>query len=86
MNQIQGCRELLKENSTALSQSGTSSETEGQGTSKPRGKRRRDSLQKEKGKEDEIIISAFEEIQDQSREHQFPSDLNVEEFFIEASI
>ena len=48
MNQIQGCRELLKENSTPFLQSGTSSETEGQGTSKPRGKRRRDSLQKEK--------------------------------------
>lgn len=44
----QGCRELMKENSTSFLQSGTSSETEGQGSSKPGGKRRRDALQKEK--------------------------------------
>lgn len=44
----QGCRELMKENSAGFLPTGTSSETEGQGSSKPRGKRRRDALQKEK--------------------------------------
>ena len=44
----QGCREPMKENSAGFFQMGTSSETEGQGSSKPRRKRRRDSLQKEK--------------------------------------
>lgn len=44
----QGCREPMKENSAGFFQMGTSSETEGQGSSKPRTKRRRDSLQKEK--------------------------------------
>ena len=44
----QGCRELMKENSSGFLQSETSSETEGQESTKPQGKRRRDSLQKEK--------------------------------------
>ena len=44
----QGCRETMKENSAGFLQTGTSSETEGQGLSKPRRKRRRDDLQKEK--------------------------------------
>ena len=44
----QGCREPMKENSAGFLEMGTSSETEGQGSSKPRKKRRRDSSQKEK--------------------------------------
>ena len=54
----QGCREPMKENSAGFFQMGTSSETEGQGSSKPRKKRRRDSLQKEKVNEHfpEIIV------------------------------
>lgn len=44
----QGCRELMKENSAGVLQTGTSSETEGQELSKPSRKRRRDALQKEK--------------------------------------
>ena len=44
----QGCREPMKENSAGFFQMGMSSETEEQGSSKPRRKRRRDSLQKEK--------------------------------------
>ena len=44
----QGCREPMKENSADFLQTGTSSETEGEGSSRPRKKRRRDSLQKEK--------------------------------------
>ena len=44
----QECSEPMKENSTGFLEMGTSSDTEGQGSSKPRRKRRRDSLQKEK--------------------------------------
>ena len=44
----QGCREPMTENSAGFFQMGTSSETEEQGSSKPKRKRRRDSLQKEK--------------------------------------
>lgn len=46
----QGCKELMKENPSSYLPvySGTCSEAEGQGSSKPRGKRRRDSQQKEK--------------------------------------
>lgn len=44
----QGCREPMGENSAGFSQTRTSSETEAQGSPKPRRKRRRDSLQKEK--------------------------------------
>ena len=42
------CSEPVKENSTGILQSGSNSETEGRGSAKQPGKRRRDSLEKDK--------------------------------------
>ncbi|KAL9969200.1 hypothetical protein ACROYT_G021389 [Oculina patagonica] len=76
----QGCRELMKENSTISLQSGTSSEREGQGSSKPQGKRRRDSLQKEKEKKTKSSSRPSKRSKTKADSINFPSDLNVDEF------
>ena len=54
-----GCSEPMKENSTGILQSGSNSETKGGGSAKQPGKRRRDSLEKDKVRNIFILKRVF---------------------------